>query len=336
MKNRIRSVVGVLIIVFGVMIYFYPDLKEYEINRRTEQIVDSLKNKEEKDPKQTEEIKDQSNDSSETQENIHADDAAKMDSEAETDEALSDKEALYEEMEAYNKRLVEEGQELLDAWSYEQTPFDMDLLDSEDEAIGYITIPDMDVTLPLYIGASSKNMALGATVLSETSMPIGGENTNCVIAGHRGYSGAPYFRDIENLKEGSDVFITNPWETLSYRVVSISVIDPDDVASILIQPGKDMVTLLTCHPYMSHGKYRYVVYCERVDDSQKDLEVENKETETPKDEIAGSVTEEVTPKTDMYGSSSFLIKQEKLLRWIVPVIVVILLCVWIICKKRKR
>lgn len=85
-------------------------------------------------------------------------------------------------------------------------PVNLDELKSKDGAIGYIDIPDMDVKLPLYIGASEKNMALGAAILSETSMPIGGESTNCVISGHRGYRGAPYFKDIELLKKGSKVY----------------------------------------------------------------------------------------------------------------------------------
>ena len=58
--------------------------------------------------------------------------------------------------------------------------------------------------------------------------------------------------------------ITNLWGTLTYKVREIKIISPDDIESILIQPGKDMITLLTCHPYASGGKYRYLVYCDRV------------------------------------------------------------------------
>ena len=59
------------------------------------------------------------------------------------------------------------------------------------------------------------------------------------------------------------MIIKNPWEILDYRVTKIKVIDPYDMDKILIQKGKDMVTLLTCHPYRGHGRYRYVVYCMR-------------------------------------------------------------------------
>lgn len=95
-------------------------------------------------------------------------------------------------------------------------------------------------------------------------MPIGGINTNCVLAGHRGWYGALFFRHIELLEIGDVVLITNFWETLRYTVSEIKVIEPDAIDEILIQPGRDLVTLLTCHPYGSGGRYRYVVYCEHM------------------------------------------------------------------------
>lgn len=179
---------------------------------------------------------------------------------------------LYDEMDKYNKNLANSGQSISDAWSYEQQPMDLDNLniDSDNPIIGYIEIPDMKIRLPLMIGASTENLKKGAAVLSQTSMPIGGESTNCVIAGHRGWEGSAYFQYIENMKAGSKVYITNPWETLVYECTGIKVIYPDDVNSILIQPGKDMITLFSCHPYvLGGGPYRYLVFCERVDTQKR-------------------------------------------------------------------
>ena len=118
--------------------------------------------------------------------------------------------------------------------------------------------------LSLFLGATEKHMADGAAHMSQTSLPIGGNNTNCVIAGHRGYGGASYFRYIEKLQVGDSVSITNLWETLEYRVVQIKIIYPYEVEEILIQENRDLLTLLTCHPYASGGKQRYLVICERV------------------------------------------------------------------------
>ena len=102
------------------------------------------------------------------------------------------------------------------------------------------------------------------TVLSGTSVPIGGSSTNAVIAGHRGWGGAAYFRYITELAIGDEVIITNLWERLRYQVVGTKIIEPHEIENIFIQPGRDMVTLLTCHPYASGGKQRYLVYCQRI------------------------------------------------------------------------
>ena len=172
---------------------------------------------------------------------------------------------LYEAMQQYNAQIYESGQAgLTDAWAYQQASFDLTAYGVEDGAMGVISIPKMDVELPIYLGATYDNMAKGAVHLSQTSLPIGGIDTNCVIAAHRGWYGAPYFRYIDLLEAGDEVYITNLWETLTYEVTSIKVIEPNDIDEILIQPGRDMLTLLTCHPYASGGRYRYVVYCDRV------------------------------------------------------------------------
>ena len=118
--------------------------------------------------------------------------------------------------------------------------------------------------MPIFLGATDKHMAEGAAHMSQTSLPIGGENTNCVIAGHRGYGGASYFRYIEKMQVGDSVTITNLWETLEYRVIQIKIIYPYQVEEILIQEGRELLTLLTCHPYASGGKQRFLVICERV------------------------------------------------------------------------
>ena len=73
----------------------------------------------------------------------------------------------------------------------------------------------------------------------------------------------------EALKTGDKVVIRNPWEKLTYLVEQIQIIDPNDIDKVKIQPGRDMVTLITCHPYRGHGKYRYVVYCVRSNTKMK-------------------------------------------------------------------
>lgn len=177
-------------------------------------------------------------------------------------------ERLRTAMEQHNQWLFDVKQgNLTSPQSYEEQLFKLSDYGLPDEMFGVIRIPAMDVEMPIYLGASEENMANGAAVLSQTSISIGGENTNSVIAGHRGYSGYKYFMDIEALQEGDKVYIINLWGELVYEVAEIKIVYPDDVDAILIQPGKDMITLMTCHPYASGGKYRYLVYCERCPDN---------------------------------------------------------------------
>lgn len=178
---------------------------------------------------------------------------------------------LFSAMESYNEYIWEEKQSgLCDPWSYEQPSFTLGEYGLEDEVFGVISIPKLELTMPVYLGATYQHMADGAAHLSQTSLPIGGNNTNCVIAGHRGWKGASYFRYITDLRPGDEVIITNLWESLTYTVCETKIIDPNDVEEILIQPNRELLTLLTCHPYASGGRQRYVVYCERT----REMEVE--------------------------------------------------------------
>ena len=173
---------------------------------------------------------------------------------------------LWADMVRYNEAIYTQGQAGLSCqYDYQKPSFRLSDYGLGDEVFGVISIPAMELEMPIFLGATEQHMADGAAHLSQTSLPIGGENTNCVIAGHRGYNGASYFRYIDKLKVGDLVSVTNLWETLTYRVCEIKIIDPHDVTEILIQPGRELLTLLTCHPYASGGRQRYVVYCERVE-----------------------------------------------------------------------
>ena len=168
-------------------------------------------------------------------------------------------------LQSYNQRIYNEKQSgLVDLEACEELAADLTTYGIDDEIIGVLEIPAMELTMPVYLGASDDHLAAGAAVLGNTSAPIGGNNTNCVIAGHRGWRGADYFRHIDNLAVGDTVKLTNLWETLTYTVADIQIIQPHEVEKIKIQPNHDLLTLLTCHPYASGGKQRYVVYCEKT------------------------------------------------------------------------
>ena len=169
-------------------------------------------------------------------------------------------------LQEYNRQLYAEKQSsLIDLEACEEPAADLTAYGIEDEIIGVLEMPTMELTMPVYLGASDGHLAAGAAVLGSTSAPIGGDSTNCVIAGHRGWRGADYFRQIDKLAVGDEVRITNLWETLTYTVADIQIIQPHEVDKIKIQQGRDLLTLITCHPYASGGRQRYVVYCERTE-----------------------------------------------------------------------
>ena len=173
---------------------------------------------------------------------------------------------LLADLQKYNRQIYTEKQcNLTDLEACETPAADLTAYDIEDEIIGVLEIPAMELTMPVYLGASDAHLSAGAAVLGNTSAPIGGDNTNCVIAGHRGWRGADYFRHIDKLTVGDEVVITNLWKTLTYTVADIQIIQPHEVEKIKIQSNRDLLTLLTCHPYASGGKQRYVIYCERTE-----------------------------------------------------------------------
>lgn len=173
-------------------------------------------------------------------------------------------EKLYIELNNRNKELYKSRQkDFVSADAYQKPTINLRVFGIYNNTVGYLTIPKMKIQLPILLGASEENMKKGAVHLTETSYPVGGENTNCVLAAHRGYAKTAMFRDIDKLEIGDQIYVKNFREKLTYKVIQIRIISPNDTDEVLIREGKDMVTLITCHPYRKNTR-RYVVFCERV------------------------------------------------------------------------
>ena len=304
------SMAGLVCIAAGLLVFMTPQIREARIRQELKNLrqTEAVKELQDVSPKDTEGRKENSEKTVDTGNT----------SGESRKEVRETREDLYEQMESFNRTLFEEGQEIAGPEAYERNPV------GEEGAIGSVRIPDMDVELPLYLGATYEHLDKGAAVLGGTSMPIGGINTNCVISGHRSWCGAPYFRDIDLLKKGSEVIINNGREILYYRVFEKQIILPDNTEAVMIRPGKDMVTLITCHPYLGGGTHRYVVYCERCEENERERitkaagEMEtvrennpdegNKEEQEIEKEKGGEASMEKTAK---------LIRMEHLVRYIV-------------------
>ena len=132
------------------------------------------------------------------------------------------------------------------------------------EAMAYISIPKIDVYLPIYHGLSEDVLQSGVGHLDTTSFPVGGEGTHAVLAGHTGLVRTKIFDDINKLKEKDKFYIDVLGETLAYEVDKIDVVLPDDTDTIVVEQDKDYVTLITCTPYMINT-HRLLVRGSRVD-----------------------------------------------------------------------
>lgn len=269
MKRVLKKVFGILALLLGTLIFLYPDYRGWKMAEEADKVREMAGTpiEDEGRPGQTDQNGEIMAESKGTSAENNPETGTGT-SEPGTEDAAMD---LYQAFQDYNRKLAENRQEITDAWIFRQSPVDLNALNNGSEVAAYIEIGEIDLKLPLYIGATEENMSKGAVVLTGTSMPIGGKNTNCVIAGHRGYSGSPYFRDIDQLHIGSEVHIVNLWEDMTYRVSGTRIIHATECDILKIQPGKDMITLFSCYPYMSTGtRYRLVVFCERAEESEKE------------------------------------------------------------------
>lgn len=254
MKKKIVRVLAVIIFLCGCGIFLYPTFTRWKASYASNKVMDAF----EKDLERMQKTVSDSNAGENSSDGFMSDDSLSGESES---EELG---RLYEDMQAYNARLYAEGQkDLKDPFSYEVPSFDLREYGFRNNVIGIVSIPEIEVELPVYLGASKDNMAKGAAALGETSMPIGGENTNVVLAAHRGYKGIKMFRDIEELESGDKIYITTPWDKLVYQITEIKIVQKDEIAEVFIREGKDMLTLITCHPYTKNS-HRYLVFAEHV------------------------------------------------------------------------
>lgn len=131
------------------------------------------------------------------------------------------------------------------------------------EQIGFIDIPKIDQKIPVYAGTSEEILQKACGHLEGTSLPIGGIDTHAVITAHRGLPQVKLFRELDKLKVGDVFYFTNIKETLAYEVDQILTVEPWDFDPVLVVEGKDLMTLLTCTPYMINS-HRLLVRGHRV------------------------------------------------------------------------
>ena len=172
------------------------------------------------------------------------------------------------EAEAYNRqlcsavRLSDQMVEEISGFSYEQL-----LNENEDGIMSYIEIPKIKVYLPVYHGTSETVLAKGAGHMQNTSLPVGGASTHCVISAHCGDPLAILFSDLDQMKEEDIFYMHTLGEILFYRVDQIKVVLPSEVEEFRVVEGEDHVTLVTCTPF-GINSHRLLVRGKRVEETE--------------------------------------------------------------------
>ena len=134
--------------------------------------------------------------------------------------------------------------------------------------MGYIEVPAIGVTLPIYHGTDEAVLQIAVGHLEWTSLPVGGESSHCVVSGHRGLPSAKLFTDLDKLVVG-DIFVFRVLdEILTYEVDQILIVKPNETEALLIQEGQDLCTLITCTPY-GVNSHRLLVRGHRVENQEE-------------------------------------------------------------------
>ena len=175
-------------------------------------------------------------------------------------------EELWQAARAYNRTLI--SRENLYYLSDDQRAEYESLLDVSGLGVmGYLEIPKIDVSLPIYHGTEESVLQIAVGHLEWSSLPVGGESTHCVLSGHRGLPSAKLFTDLDRLQEGDTFLLRVLGETLTYEVDQILIVEPQETAALKIVEGKDYCTLVTCTPY-GVNTHRLLVRGHRVENAE--------------------------------------------------------------------
>ena len=173
---------------------------------------------------------------------------------------------LFEAAMAYNEQLRQLKFPLM---YYDQVPGYDDLLDITGTGImGYIDIPSIQVELPIYHGTSEGVLQIAAGHVEGSSLPTGGENTNCVISAHRGLPSARLFTDLDKMQIGDTFTLSVVDRILTYEVDQILTVLPHEVEPLYVQEGEDYCTLVTCTPY-GINTHRLLVRGTRIENAEE-------------------------------------------------------------------
>jgi len=225
MKKHLSTIILVLVLVLGLGIMLYPTVSDWWNSFHQTRAIAS-----------------------------YSDTVATMDNE------IYDQ--LWQEAEAYNAALAQKANPYFFT-EEDQALYDSTLNVSGTGIMGYIDIPEIKCTLPIYHGTSEAVLQVGVGHIEGSSLPVGGEGTHCVLSGHSGLPSAVLFTHLEDLDIGDLFTLQIMDETLTYEVDRFNRVLPHEMDLLTIEEGKDSCTLVTCTPY-GINTHRLLVHAHRV------------------------------------------------------------------------
>ena len=230
MKKHLSTIALILVLLAGVSLLLYPTVSDYWNSFHQTRAIATYA------------------------ENVAALDNASYD-------------AIWDAARQYNRNLCSRSNSFL--LSEEQKAEYESLLDISGQGVmGYIEIPEIDVSLPIYHGTEDPVLQVAVGHLEWTSLPVGGESTHCVLSGHRGLPSAKLFTNLDKLREGDTFLLRVLDEILTYEVDQILIVEPQDTAALEIAEGEDYCTLVTCTPY-GINTHRLLVRGHRIDNIEE-------------------------------------------------------------------
>lgn len=229
MKNKLTTILLILALFAGLSLLLYPTVSDWNSSHASQAVADYA-------------------------ENVRNLEAEKY------EQVLQDAKS-YNQMLPYKQTtfaLSEEEKEAYDA-----------LLDiSGTGVMGYIEIPTVNISLPVYHGTEDAVLQIAVGHLEWSSLPVGGESTHCVLSGHRGLPSAKLFTNLDKLVAGDKFIMRVLDEVLTYEVDQILIVEPTDVSTLMIEAGKDLCTLVTCTPY-GINSHRLLVRGHRIENQDE-------------------------------------------------------------------
>ena len=226
MKNRISTVVLFVIFFIGLFLLLYPALSNYWNTFHQSKAISA-----------------------------YVDEVAQIDGSRYVE--------LWESARAYNEQLLQKQNRLVFTED-EKAAYESLLNVSGTGIIGYIEIPKLNCSLPIYHGTDESVLQIAVGHLEGSSLPIGGESSHAVLSGHRGLPSARLFTDLDQMEVGDTFQLRVLDETLMYEVDQIRVVEPYEIHNLAIAEGEDLCTLVTCTPY-GVNSHRLLVRGHRVE-----------------------------------------------------------------------